>query len=285
MPNSFALPEKITERKVIVYKSHIDQKAVRVIAEKMKTQLFRKFVLLKPKPDEVQIVSIEKYFEPYVVVDGEYTIEYSKNWIRNIQVDDTMQELTIFSGKTKPTSLKDHLKTPCKIVKLTGEGRYKFDAKAHLIFDNKWCEVGLEQLPFVPFEEQPETILNGFDQKFEKNMISSRKEVELLKSRIVRRPTEILNVYTELFKVSERALIYKPMYKVKAQNIKTKKSSIILIDAITGKTALVSKKTATAKKKKIEKETIPNSSRKTITGKVSNPHTNTESKIESKLAQ
>ncbi len=97
----------------------------------------------------------------------ENTLEYSKNWNNNIQVDETIQELTFFGEKIKPTTLKDHLAMPCKIVKLNGEGRYKFEAKAHLIFENQWREVGLEQLPFVPFEEQPERILRMIDQKLE----------------------------------------------------------------------------------------------------------------------
>jgi hypothetical protein len=90
------VPEEIAARKIIVYKPRIDIKAVRATAEKMKTQLFRKHVFMKPKPEEVQLVSINRYFEPYIVVDGEYSIDYSKNWVHNIQVDDTMQELTLF---------------------------------------------------------------------------------------------------------------------------------------------------------------------------------------------
>ena len=232
---TITLPEKITDQKVIVYKSHIDQKIVRVTAEKMKTQLFHKYLLIKPSSEEVQIVSIEKYFEPYVVVGGEYNIEYTKNWIQNVQVEDTLQELTIYSGKIKPASLKDHLKTPCKIVKIKGEARHSLINKAHLIFNNKWCEVGFDQLPYVPFEEQPETILKSFDKKIGNTLITSGKEVELLKSRIVNRPKDILCIHNEMFKVSERALIYKPMYKVKFQNIKTKKTIIVIFDAITGK--------------------------------------------------
>ncbi|MCJ7721234.1 hypothetical protein MUO98_02345 [Candidatus Bathyarchaeota archaeon] len=91
-------------------------------------------------------------------------------------------------------------------------------------------------MPFVPFEEQPEWILRMIDQKFRNNMITAGKEVELLKSKIVSRPTEILSIHNELFNVSERGLIYKPMYKVTVQNLKTKKEIAIIIDAITGKT-------------------------------------------------
>ncbi len=65
--------------------------------------------------------------------------------------------------------------------------------------------------------------------------MADEKEVEILKSRLVRRPSEILSIHNELFKVSERAVIYKPIYEITVQNIKTKKEITLLIDAITGK--------------------------------------------------
>ena len=263
MLKSVSLTENIAERKVIVYKSRIDPKVVRATAEKMKTQLFRKLVFIKPKPEEVQVTSIDKYFEPFVVVDGEYSIEYSKNWSHNIQVDETMQDLTFFGEKIKPASLKDHLGTPCKIVKLNGEGRYKFKAKTHLIFDRQWREVGVEQLPFVPFEEQPEKILNMNAQKSGNTMMTAGKEVELLKSKIVRRPTGILRIHNELFTVSERAVIYKPMYKVIVQNLKTKKENAIIIDAITGNAKSGIQQASSPREKEPAKEHTKKSSIKT----------------------
>jgi len=284
LSKNIAIPEEIAERKIIVYKSRIDIKAVRATAEKMKTQLFRKLVFLKPKPEEVQIVSINKYFEPYVVVDGEYSIDYSKNWVHNIQVDDTMQELTIFGEKVRPKSLKGHLGIPCKILQLNGVGRFKREAKAHIIFDKQWREVGLEQLPFLPFEEQPEKILSKLDQEFGNAEMSTKKEVEILKSRIVQRPSEILCIHNELFKVSECAVIYKPMYKVTVRNVKTKKETTMIIDAITGKITSGMQQTPARREKESTREpTKPSSSAKTAVDNVSSPVKKTENKVESKL--
>jgi hypothetical protein len=274
MSKSVCVPEQVSERKVIVYKSRIDQKEVKSIAEKMKTKLFRKLMFMKPKHEEVQITSIDRYFEQYITVDGEYCIEYSKKWNQNTQVPETMQELTCYGEKIKPFSLKDSLGTPCKIVNLIGEGRHKFVAKAHLIFDDKWEEVGLEKLPLVPFEEQPEKILKMIANKTEDiNAISERKEIEILKSKIVQRPEDILCVHNELFKVSDRAIIYKPMYQVTIKNTKTEKEIAIRIDAITGKTkhqqiSKPKKKVAKEKKKQPKKpkkpaETVPDKQEKT----------------------
>jgi len=284
LSKNITIPEEIVKRKIIVYKPRIDIKTVRATAEKMKTQLFRKFVFMKPKPEEVQLVSINRYFEPYVVVDGEYSIDYSKNWVHNIQVDDTMQDLTLFGEKVRPKTLRGNLQIPCKTLQLTGEGRFKLEAKAHIIFDKQWREVGLEQLPFVPFEEQPEKILSNVDQEFGNAEMAAEKEVEILKSRIVRRPSEILCIHNELFKVSERAVIYKPMYKVTVRNVKTKKETTMIIDAITGKTTSAIQQTPARREKETAREpTKPSSSAKTAVDKVSSPVKKTENRVESKL--
>ncbi len=266
------VPEEIAARKIIVYKPRIDIKAVRATAEKMKTQLFRKHVFMKPKPEEVQLVSINRYFEPYIVVDGEYSIDYSKNWVHNIQVDDTMQELTLFGEKVQPKTLRGTLQIPCKIIQLNGEGRFKLEVKAHLIFDKHWREVGLEQLPFVPFEEQPEKILSSLNREFGNAEMTAEREVEILKSRIIQRPSEILCIHNELFKVSERAVIYKPMYEVIARNLKTEKETSLTIDAISGKTKSGMQQTpAPQKKQTIKEPTKPSASAKTAVAKVSSP--------------
>jgi len=229
------VPEKIVERKIIVFKSRLDLNAIRLTAEKMKTELFTKFMFLKRNPKEIRIVSIDKYYEPYIVVDGEYTIEYSKNWVHTIEVDETMQEITLFGKTFRPELLKNHPVVPCKVIKLTGEGRFRHENKANIIFDRLWREVGVEQLPYVPFEEQPEKILKKFGKKFGNMEIPDEKEIEILRSRIVQRPPDIAYVHKELFMIPERAVIYKPMYKITLQNIKTGEEATMIIDAITGR--------------------------------------------------
>jgi hypothetical protein len=248
------VPETVAERKIIVYKPRVNLKTIRSIAENMKTQIFRKFVFVKPKQEEVHIVSIDKYFEPYVFVDGEYCIVYSKKWVHNIKVDETMQELTIFGENVKPKSLKGRLRIPCRIIQLSGHGRFKFEKRANIIFDKNWKEVGVEKLPFLPFEEQPERILGNLDRNCVNTRKTTEKEVEILKSRIIQRPSEVLTIHHELFKVSERAEIYKPMYTVVVHNDKTQKEIVLIIDAITGKTTSVKPKSLNPIKKEANKE-------------------------------
>jgi len=68
--------ENIVERKTIVYEAPIDPTVIRVSGEKLKQQLFSRFGLLKPKPEEIQFISLDKYYEPYIVISGKYFIDY-----------------------------------------------------------------------------------------------------------------------------------------------------------------------------------------------------------------
>src|SRR3972149_11077801 len=52
--------ENVIERKTIVYESHVEPTVIRVSGERLKTQLFSKYGLFKPRSDEIQFVSLDK---------------------------------------------------------------------------------------------------------------------------------------------------------------------------------------------------------------------------------
>ena len=109
--------------------------------------------------------------------------------------------------------------------------------------------------------------------------------MDILKSRIAQRPSEILLIHNELFKVSERAVIFKPMYNVIVQNVKTKKEITMTIDGVTGKTTSGMQTPAPQEKETNKEPTKPSSPAKTAIDKVSSPLSENESKVESKLAK
>jgi len=105
LTKTITIPETIVQRKVIVFKPSFGIKAVRKIAEKTKNQMFKKYLFLKSKPEETRIDSIDKYFEQYIVIDGKYIVDYSKNWNNLIQVDEEMQKLKISNKYFEPKSI------------------------------------------------------------------------------------------------------------------------------------------------------------------------------------
>ena len=63
--------ENIAPRKTIVYATVIDDAAIREASNRIKQQLFIRYGFQKPKPEEVQFASIEKY--------SSYTMRFTEN--------------------------------------------------------------------------------------------------------------------------------------------------------------------------------------------------------------
>ena len=56
--------ETIVPRKTIVYETRVDPTVIRLAGEKVKQQPFARFGLLKPKPEEIQFVSLKNTITP-----------------------------------------------------------------------------------------------------------------------------------------------------------------------------------------------------------------------------
>ena len=232
-----SVPEKIAERKIIVYKSRVDPTIVKLTAEKMKHKLFGKFAFQKNRSEEIRVVSVDKYYEPYVLIDAKYQIQYSKTKVYTLGVDQDTEDIKI-SGK----SYKSKIKTvpeegdgePRKVIKLKAKIYSSYQDKVYLALDKNGNEIPHNQVPAAPSEDHPEKILNEFSKKNEK-IHASQKEINLVKSRIVKRPSEIGRIEDELFQVSEHAVIYSPIYEITFRNSRTNEDKLVKIDGVTAK--------------------------------------------------
>jgi hypothetical protein len=230
------VPELITERKIIVYKSRIDPTIVKLTAEKMKHKLFKSSS--KNKSDEIQVVSIDKYYEHYILIDAKYKIKYSKTKIYTLAVDGETEEVKI-SGKTyKPKEealpSEDAVESR-KVIKLKAQMCASYQNKLYLALDKEGNEIPHNQVPAAPSEDYPEKILNELNKKPIKVQASPQKEIELVKSRIIKRPSNIEKIEDELFHISEHAVIYSPIYEITFRNIMTDEEKLIKIDGVTAK--------------------------------------------------
>lgn len=242
MSKLISIQEKIVDRKVIFFRSAFEIKTIRKRAEKAKSQMFSKYFFLKSKPEESEINTIDKYFEPYIVVDGLYSIDFSKEWNHSIKVNDEMQILKISNKNFEPNFLDNRVDLPYKVLELEGTGRFHHEERKRIVFDEKWNEVGLDLLPYLPFEEDVQEILSeSVNQKLTEDL-NAEKEVEILKSKIFKRPTDFSIIHRERFNVLERALVFKPMYRVTATHIKTQKKVTFVIDGVNGKISSDNKK-------------------------------------------
>jgi hypothetical protein len=224
------MSEKIVERKVIVYKTLVDPTIIKLAAEKIKDRVFRRYGFLKPPADQIRQISFEKDYEPYFVVEGKYTIDYYRGRTYTIPIDENAQEIVLLNQTLKPEPTKEWRQS--KTIKIEGEERLIHEDKAYLVLDVNGCEVSPRRIPSAPHEEHPKKILAEYESA-RKLDFDPNREVEVLKSKIAKRPSEVKRIVNELFEVSDRAVIYIPVYKIRFQNMKTGEQKTVKFDGVT----------------------------------------------------
>jgi hypothetical protein len=231
------IPEKISKRKVIVYKSRVDPTIVKLTAEKMKYKLFGK-LFTKRRSEEIRVVSVDKYYEPYILIDANYNVQYFKKKIYTLSVEAETDEVKILGETYKPelsSSPSGAAGESGKVIKLEAEMWSSYQDKAYLVLDKEGKEIPPDQVPAAPSEDHPEKILKEFSKKTGMVQVSPRKEIEMVKSRIVKRPPEMAKIQDELFQISEHAVIYSPIYEITFRNVRTGEERLVKIDGVSAK--------------------------------------------------
>jgi hypothetical protein len=221
-----ATKEDIVKRKTIVYEAHIDPTVIRVSGEKLKKQLFTKFWFLRPKSEEIQFVSLDKYYEPYIVISGRYFIDYFRKCTYIFKVDDAVKEVMLLDNKFVPENSMSQ-----RVVKLHGEERLVNEAKAFLILDKDGRDSDAETMPSAPSEKKPEKVIEecGIEE------LPESADVNFIKERIAKRPKDMCRIVEEIFEVTERSVIYTPRYKLLFRNVNTGEEKILVLDGVTAK--------------------------------------------------
>lgn len=230
------VPENIAEKKIIVYKSRIEPAAVKQKAEEMKIELFVKR-FSKPRPKEIRIVSVDKHFVPYVLVDAKYRIEYYTKKTYNLEVDEKAKEVKILGKTFTPQTLVIPDTEPTqfkKVILVEGQEWAFYEDSAYIILDKTGHEVSPDQVPIAPSEDNPIKLLKEFKDKTENHSLSNNELVKMVKDKLINKPSNIDTIDNELFQISEHAVIYNPIYVVTFENVKTKEEKSVHVDGVTG---------------------------------------------------
>jgi len=221
--------DSIVSRKIIVYETRIDPTVIRLAGEKVKHHLFTRFGLLRPKPEEIQFVSIDKYYQPYIVINGRYSIDYYRKCTYTVRVEEEVKEVVLLGNKFSPKYNEDSLGFKFSSIKLEGEERIINEAQAYLILNSLGQDTALKSLPAGPSEKNPQEIMaqNGL-KEFDQNI-----DVDFLQQRIAKRPNNVNRIVSENFEVTERSVIYAPRYKLKYTNPKTGQEKTVEFDGVT----------------------------------------------------
>jgi len=218
--------EKIVKRQTIVYEAVVDPALIKVACEKLKKQLFTKFAFywFQPKIEDIQFVSLEKYYEPYIVISGKYFIDYLRKRTYTLRVAEGVREIILRPNKYVPETSKSN-----RIVKLHGEERLINEAKASLILDKNGQDVAADDIPLASPEKSPKKVIKecGIDE------LAENADVNFIKERIAKRPKDMCQIVEEIFEVTERTVIYCPRYRLLFRWVKTGEEKILVLDAVT----------------------------------------------------
>ena len=218
--------ENIVERKTIVYEAPIDPTVIRVSGEKLKQQLFTRFGLFKPKSEEIQFISLDKYYEPYIVISGKYFIDYYRKCTYIFKVEEVVKEVVLLNHTFLPEAAKSS-----RIIKLPGEERLIKEAKAFLILDKNGGDTTVDNLPSAPSEKKPEKVIAEFGIE----ELAENVDVNFVKERIAKRPKDISRIVEEVFEITDRSVIYTPRFKLRFKNVKTGEEKVMVLDGVTSK--------------------------------------------------
>jgi len=229
------VPENIVQRKVIVYKARVDPATLKQTAEEMKNELFVKR-FSKPKPEDIHVVSVDKHYEPYILVDAKYKIEYYTKKNYTFEVTEKAKEVKILGESFKPQMVPIPDSEPeqfQKVVSIEGQELSCYEDKAYFILDKNGHEISPDQVPIAPSEDNPKKILKEFGKNAEKIKVSNRDVLSLAKTKLINRPAEVGTYEDELFQVTEYAIIYNPVYKITFRNTKNKEEKTVSVDGVT----------------------------------------------------
>jgi len=221
--------EKLVKRKTIVHEVNIDPAMIRISGEKLKLQLFTKYWFFKPKSDEIQFVDSEIYYEPFIIVNGKYFIDYYRKRTYHINVEPQVKEIVLLNNKFIPENM--NLNKKRKYIHIKAEERLTIENKAYMVLDKNGKKAVIEKVPSAPSSKYPRKVIK----KYKIKELPKNFEVNLLKSKIARRPKDLCKIIKELFEITERTIIYAPRLKLRYKHKKTNQEKILILDGITAK--------------------------------------------------
>jgi hypothetical protein len=219
--------DKIVPRKTVVYETLVDPIVIKVTGERLKRQLFAKFRFLRSKSLPIELVSMEKYYEPYIVVSARYFLDYYRMCDYTVSIDNEVEEVILLNQKFYPRKSQNSSSS----IKLEGEERLVVEKKGFFMLAKDGQEANLETLPSAPSEKNPEETItrHGIVE------IDSEADVNFVRKKLVHRPENLSRIVNEIFEMGERVVIYAPRFKLTYVNASTYQKKSIEFDGVTSK--------------------------------------------------
>ena len=226
----------MVDTKTIVLKTRFDSKMAHLQAEELKQSFFVKLRFFKPKAEEIQLVGYEKYYEPYIVIGGKYSLDYCKKHNFSIEVQKTTREIFIDGRKFEPVASKSGKKLD-QMIQLEGEEHAHYERETFFVLDRLRREISPERFSFAPYEVETEGT-TGINYNLRKIRVSTNEIIDFLRSKIAKRPLDLVHIMREKFEIRQNMIVYRPFFEFTFHNTKTKEYAQLQMDGISGEKIL-----------------------------------------------
>ena len=232
------MPQKVVDQKIIILKARLDPDKAKSLGEEKKKDFFKRSKFLKSRSSgtDISLIGFSKYYEPFIIIGGKYSIDYCKKHFFEIKTD-TKEDRLFVAGEEKKPEPYDPTK-PSRTFRLIGEERCHYEDETFIVLDRLKREVPTETVSMAPFNEKTEDTV---DCDLRKANISVDEEIDIIKSKIVNRPANSDFIIREIFEINDRLLVYTPMYELIFQDLKKSDEIILLVEATTGKISISKK--------------------------------------------
>jgi len=222
--------ENIASRRTVVYKTLIDPAVARIEAEKSKHKLFNKFLFRLTSPQDIEFVSTEKYYKPFMTVSGKYLIDYYRKCAYTVRINEKVTEVILFNKSFTPKQNSNYSTSP-NSIKLEGEERLTINMNAFLFLDSNGQELKTRDFPPAPSEDNPQELVQSLNMP----EVAPHIDVDTIRKKRAQRPTDVNRIVTEQFEIDQRSVIYRPIYRVTYKCPKLNKEASLEFDGITSK--------------------------------------------------
>ena len=222
--------ENIPPRKTVVYRTLIDSAAVRIEGEKNKHKLFKRFLFLSRPSEEIEFVSIEKYYEPYIIISGRYLIDYYRKESYSVKIDKAVKEVVLFNRTFIPGQSSVSF-SGYATIRFEGEERLVKQIRSLILLNKNGENLKINEFESAPAEENPQKILKS--SKIAK--IAPEVDLKVIHTRIKQRPNDTHRIVNEELKIDERSVIYTPRFKITYRCPKISKEAYLEFDGVNSK--------------------------------------------------
>lgn len=234
------MEQEIAKKKIVVLRPKVSEDEVIEFANKKKTSLYGT-VFSRPKSEEVEVSSIDLFYEPYWMISGNYSGDYFRKNAYEVETDSNVTEVIIGKGTFPVKSesgawskFKDSIKGGDKHNKLNipVEEHVLINVEEEVFLNSAGNAIKFPyKLNSENMENFPDDILKTHESKIRPTSVTDEKAIQFLIDRLQEDSEENVRMIKEKIIIDNFFEIFVPIYEARCVN-SNNKVEILRIDAL-----------------------------------------------------